>query len=474
MDHNVDAPASGEPRGHRRSWQLIRPVNWGISTRSAIVSATVVLVAVLAAGTGLVVVLYQSLLRGIDDAAAGRVHDIVEALDFDTTADLDSALLATDQRIAGVQIIAADGTVAFRSDGAPDTPLLPVSAFSTTIRTGVSDDASPDNDMRISGQTAVTATGRYTVIVGGGSESAEATVATVAMLLAIAAPAISAVAGVVSFRLTKRSLRSVEAIRSRVSEITAAELAERVPVPAQNDEISALARTMNAMLARIEAAHAAQRRFVGDASHELRSPLATIITALDVAQDYPETLDDELRSGTLVPEARRMQALVNDLLLLAKADEGALPLHRDTIDVDALAEAEAIRLRRDTDLAVVLSIEETTITGDMNGVSRVIRNLVDNAAHHASSLIGIDVHRHGTSVTLVVADDGPGIPETDRARVFDRFVRLDTDRSRDGGGTGLGLPIVAEIVNAHGGSVTIDERPGGGTRVTVVLPSGPI
>ncbi len=470
----MDTSSADEPSSRYVSWhQRFRPVNWGISTRSAVVSACVVLVAVLAAGIGLVVVLYQSLLRGIDDAAAGRVHDIVEALDFDTATDLDNALLATDQRIAAVQIIAADGTITYRSEGAPETPLMPVSEFSTSIRTGVPDDASPDNDMRISGQVASTATGRYTVIVGGGSESAEATVATVALLLAIAAPAISAVAGLVSFRLTKRSLRSVEAIRSQVSEISAAQLAERVSVPVQNDEISALARTMNAMLARIEAAHAAQRRFVGDASHELRSPLATIITALDVAQDYPETLDDELRNGTLVPEAHRMQTLIDDLLLLARADEGALLLHRNIIDLDALTEAEAIRLRRDTDLTIDLDVEETAIVGDLNGVSRIIRNLVDNAAHHASSVIRLEVHPLGATASLTVADDGPGIAEADRVRVFDRFVRLDTDRSRDGGGTGLGLPIVAEIVSAHGGVVRIDERPGGGTRVTVTLPTQP-
>src|ERR1700759_5281994 len=131
-------------------------------------------------------------------------------------------------------------------------------------------------------------------------------------------------AAVACYRLIKRSLRSVEAIRSRVADISASDLAERVPVPQSRDEIAALATTMNEMLARVEAGHAAQRRFVGDASHELRSPLASIIPALEVAQDYPELVDDDLKTGSLIPEAHRMQVLVEDLLLLARADEQKL------------------------------------------------------------------------------------------------------------------------------------------------------
>jgi signal transduction histidine kinase len=448
----------------------MRPANWGISTRSAVLSAAVVFVAVLVAGGGLVFVLYRTLLSSVDDAAAGRVRDIVAALNFDTAAELDGSLLTTDQRVVAVQIIGADGRVLQHSDSAPpDTPLLPVSAFGPSLRSGFSDDSSPDNDMRLSGQTADTATGRYTVIAGGGSESAESTVRTVAVLLMIAAPIISAVAGIVSYRLVKRSLRSVEAIRARVSEITTSDLTERVPVPPQNDEVSALAKTMNEMLARVESGHAAQRRFVGDASHELRSPLASIISALEVAQDYPETLDDDLTSGTLIPEAHRMQALVDDLLLLARADERGLAVREDEVNLDLLAENETARLRRETELTIQIRTEEVVVVGDGGDLARVLRNLFDNAVQHAKSTIEIVVERRSDEAVLTVADDGPGIPAEDRARAFDRFVRLDSGRSRDGGGSGLGLAIVAEIVSAHGGTVGIDDRPGGGTRVSIVL-----
>jgi signal transduction histidine kinase len=275
----------------------------------------------------------------------------------------------------------------------------------------------------------------------------------------------------VNFRLAKYSLRSVEAIRSRVSEISASDLSQRVPVPPQDDEISALATTMNEMLARVESGHDAQRRFVGDASHELRNPLASILSALDVAQEFPDALDDELTSGTLIPEVQRMQALVEDLLLLARADERGLALRGDDIHLDVLAESEANRLRRATALDIRLHSEAATATGDLPAVARVLRNLLDNAVSHATSTVEIAVKRRKAAAIISVADDGPGIPDQDKTRVFDRFVRLDSDRSRDGGGSGLGLAIVAEIVASHTGTVSIDDRPGGGTIVTVILPS---
>src|SRR5262249_30237422 len=160
----------------------------------------------------------------VDDAAASRVRDIVAGLAFDKPAELDGALLTTDQRVVAVQIIDAGGKVGAHSDSAPETPLIPLTAFGTTLRQGNPDDEKPDNDMRISGQIADTPTGRYTVIAGGGSESVEATITTVGVGLAIAAPIVIGVAAIACYRLIKRSLRSVEAIRSRVADISTSDL----------------------------------------------------------------------------------------------------------------------------------------------------------------------------------------------------------------------------------------------------------
>jgi len=139
--------------------------------------------------------------------------------------------------------------------------------------------------------------------------------------------------------------------------------------------------------------------------------------------------------------------------------------------LDVIAEGDAARVRRESGLDVHTDLEEARLIGDVSGISRVLRNLLDNAVRHAKSRIEITVAARGEQVVLTVGDDGPGIPAADRTRVFDRFVRIDTDRSREAGGTGLGLAIVAEIVAAHRGTVGIDERSGGGTRVTVTLPA---
>ena len=332
------------------------------------------------------------------------------------------------------------------------------------------DDAVRNDDMRVSGQKVNAPSGQYTVLVGGGSEAVEATVRTVALLVAGSAPIITGVAAAASYRLVRRSLQSVDAIRSRVAEISTSDLAERVPVPTSRDEISALAVTMNEMLARLEAGHRAQQRFLSDASHELRSPLSTIISGLEVAEAHPELLDAELAVDTLLPEAHRMRVLIEDLLLLARADEQSSVMRKEEVALDELAEVEAARVRREAGCTIHADICPTRLTGDPAGMSRMIRNLVDNAVRHANSLIVIEVSSRDRTAILSISDDGPGIAPAERTRVFERFVRLDSDRSRSGGGAGLGLAIVAEVVAAHGGTVTIDDRPGGGTKVIVALP----
>jgi signal transduction histidine kinase len=458
-------------RPFRRS-AIVRSVrlpNLGISARSAAVSAIVVLVALALAGGGFVTILYQSLLEGVDDATAGRVGHIVEALRSNSPDKLDSALLTTNQRVVAIQLIAPDGKVVKRSGSAPNTPLVPITEFNHNLRQ-MSDDAVPNDDMRVSGRRVSTPSGEYTVLVGGGSEAVEATARTVALLLAAGAPIIVAVAAAATYWLVHRSLQSVDAIRSRVAEISTSDLAERVPVPSSRDEIAALAVTMNEMLSRIEAGHRAQQRFLGDASHELRSPLTTIISGLEAAEVHPELLDAELAINILLPEAQRMRTLVEDLLLLARADEQSLTLRKDQVLLGDVAEVEVNRARRDAGCAIHTDISPVCFIGDPAAVSRVIRNLVDNAVRHAKSRVDIYVGSRDGDAFITVSDDGRGIDPAERARVFERFVRLDSDRARSTGGTGLGLAIVAEVVAAHGGTVTIDDRPGGGTKMTVAFP----
>ncbi|WP_293041208.1 ATP-binding protein [Mycobacterium sp.] len=450
-----------------RPWYFPR---WGISARSAAVSAVVVFCALAISGAILDFIVYRSLLAGVDYASAERVRDIAEDLRTGGPDHVDRALMSTDQRVVAVQLVAPDGRVVTRSASAPTAPLVPVTDFDRSPRQGLPDDAVLRDDMRVSGQRVATASGVYTVIVGGGSEAVEGIAWKVALRLLCGAPIIVAVAATVTYWLVRRSLKSVDAIRAQVAEISTSDLAERVPVPESHDEIAALAVTMNDMLSRLEAGHRAQQRFVGDASHELRSPITTIISGLQVAEAHPDLLDAELAVNTLLPEAQRMHALIEDLLLLARADEQTLLRRKEQVTLDDLAQAEAARAQREAHCVIHTDTRPVCVDADPVAMSRMIRNLVENAVRHAVSYVAIGVSSQQGMAIITVSDDGAGIAATERARVFERFVRLDSDRARSGGGAGLGLAIVAEVVAAHGGTVTIDDRPGGGTALTVTLP----
>jgi len=245
------------------------------------------------------------------------------------------------------------------------------------------------------------------VVVGAEQDPITETLSTVAALLALGLPIIVVVAGAATYTLVGRSLRPVERMRSRVGEITTADLSERLLIPRARDEITALAVTLNAMLARIEAGHAAQRRFVGDASHELRSPLATVTAALELGSERPEILDRALLTETLLPEAQRMQHLVDDLLLLAKADERGLALRVVDVDLDDILHAEVGRIRLTSGHTVVAEITPTRVRGDAVALARVIRNLTDNAVRHARSRVVLSCAWAAGTATVTVADDGP-------------------------------------------------------------------
>jgi len=231
-------------------------------------------------------------------------------------------------------------------------------------------------------------------------------------------------------------------------------------------------------LRRVARAEAAQRRFVSDASHELRSPVATVRQHAEVALAHPERADAGALAGTVLDEAVRMQRLVEDLLLLARADEKAIELRRSPVDLDDLVFEEARRLRESRGAPRLridsAGVSAARVLGDEDALRRLVRNLGENAARHARSQVAFTL---GTGddgrVRLHVDDDGPGIPEPERAHVFERFVRLDEARARGEGGAGLGLAIVAELAAAHGGTAAVGTARGlGGARVTVTLPSG--
>jgi signal transduction histidine kinase len=309
------------------------------------------------------------------------------------------------------------------------------------------------------------------VVVARSTETVTEATAAVGGLLGVGLPLLLAVVAVTTWFVAGRALAPVEAIRAEVDAISATALHRRVPDPTADDEIGRLSMTMNRMLERLERAQARQRRLVSDASHELRSPVAAIRQHAEVALAHPDRTTTTELATTVLAEDLRLQRLAEDLLLLTRADEHTLALRRRPVDLDDLVFDEARLLRGVSDLRVdTAQVSAGRVEGDAAGLRRVLRNLGDNATRHANRRVAFSVAERDSVVLLEVDDDGPGVPEADRERVFERFVRLDDARARDDGGSGLGLAIVAELVAAHGGTVTLASSPIGGTRVEVSLP----
>jgi signal transduction histidine kinase len=289
-------------------------------------------------------------------------------------------------------------------------------------------------------------------------------------LLRYVVPALIWIVGLTTWWIVGRSLGRVEAMRAEVADITASSLERRVPRPAADDELGRLAGTMNAMLERIESAAARQRQFIGDASHELQSPLAASRTQLEVALTYPERAEWAQVAADVLREHDRMEQLVRDLLLLARVDESALVDSRRPVELGELVCGEAARLTNGHGATIDLTgVAPITVTGDPLALARVVSNLLENACRHAASDVWVSVEGDGNDVVLTVEDDGPGVPLVERSRIFERFARVEHARARDAGGTGLGLAIVKDVVEAHGGSVAVADG-ARGARFTVTLP----
>lgn len=271
-----------------------------------------------------------------------------------------------------------------------------------------------------------------------------------------------------------RALRPVRDISSELDRITASDLYRRLPVPDSDDEIAELARTANESLERLETSVTRQRRFVSDASHELRSPITGMRTKLEVELSDPEPdarARERLLTG-LLSDTERLENIVFDLLELARVETGN-PITRERVDLTELAATEFSDHRRYQGLRTHTS-EPVYVEANRLRLVRVFTNLVTNAERHAQDRVDLYVGHEGDSAVVEVHDDGSGVPEKDRERVFERFARLDESKERDPGGSGLGLPISREIVQVHGGILTAGHSDLlGGALFTVRLPLAP-
>ena len=285
-------------------------------------------------------------------------------------------------------------------------------------------------------------------------------------------PFLLVLAGGTVWLVTGRALRPVEQIRGAVTAITSAGLSQRVPEPGTGDEIGRLARTMNDMLARLEDAAARQRRFVADASHELRSPLTAIRTGLEVGLAHPDRAPWPQIARRAVRQSQRLEQLIAELLVLAKADAQQPAARRQPVDLAALLADLRAAATPAPGISIGLSVPPGTATaGNPEDLSRMFRNLLDNAVRYARHRVLITAAAGPDGIVVEIADDGPGIPPGERERVFGRFVRLDASREQASGSAGLGLAIAREIAAAHGATIVLTEAPGGGTRAVVTVGS---
>ncbi len=288
--------------------------------------------------------------------------------------------------------------------------------------------------------------------------------------LLIIVPVVVVALGLAIWWTVGRALRPVRDISAQVAEITGSTLNERVPVPASEDEIAKLAALMNEMLDRLESSSERQRAFVADASHELRSPLSTIVAAAEIASVSPDPIKLQKLAETVSGEAQRMQLLVANLLDLARLDEDRLELDTTEVDVAAVCRDAVDRFEEEVSAISLNCPAVARADGVASQIEQVVINLVDNAVIHAAGRVVVTVTAEDTKVLIAVEDDGPGISSEDRDRIFERFVRLDSSRARETGGIGIGLALVKAIVDRHRGAIQVgDSAELGGARFEVTL-----
>lgn len=445
---------------------------WTLRQRVLALSAAGVLVA-FAVGLAAFAATLQTILTQNAQAAAStqaaQIAAVIEAGEY-TPGDAVQALPA---RGSLLQVLdSSTGQVMASSDPQVDSQALsaahpPPGSESVSQLDGVGGQSDPflvvARGVQPPGATAVT------LVVAYPLDAEERTVHVATVLLGGSALVLGLAVLILIARVLTAALSPVRRITAEVESISRSGAMERVTVPPARDEIATLARTMNDMLDRLARSDAATRRFVSDASHELRSPLSTLQLHVETApanSDGTATVDRAL----VVAEVDRMAGLVGDLLTLAKADDRGLTIRQDEVDLDDVVDTEVRRLRAIAPGQVRARVVPAQVTGDAERLAQVLRNLTDNALRHTTDWIAVTMETAPGLVNIRVDNAGDPIPAEHRASVFERFTRLDDARDRDAGGSGLGLPIAAVLARAHGGDVTTGSTPDGNCRFTVTLP----
>ncbi len=443
---------------------------WGIRARVATLTTVVVALTLVLSAVALAALVRQSLLSGVDDALLARAESVAAQASNGVPTDIPS----TPRQDSLVQVIDAHGkVVAATANIKGDDPVLdrPPAQRRTTVSTLADSPLDSTAAFRVLAYPVTLPTGPGWVYTAASTAPVQAATDSLTLLFWLGLPFVLIVVGITVWYAVTFALRPVERIRRRAAEIEAADLSQRLPMPRARDEIARLTVTMNEMLERLETASDRQRQFIGDASHELRSPLAGLRAEVEVALAHPESADIPRTLQTVRDEVVRMTTLTEDLLYLAQSTERAPMTLPAPVDLDDLVLAEARRLRERGGCEVSVHVEAARLEGSARDLGRLLRNLSDNAAEHARGAVGFDLRTVDGMAELTVTDDGPGIPAEARETVFQRFARLDAARQRHaaGGGFGLGLAIARQTAQAHGGTLTAHERADGAAGAEFLL-----
>lgn len=446
----------------------LRRITGSVRVRTTALVTLAVSIALVAAAYSVLTLHRDSLVDNVDTAIRLRADDLEALIRAD---QLPRSFQQSDSEIAAVQVVDAEGSVLASTSNlegeAPISDRQPSAGSDSLLDIeGLPID---DEDFRLLARTVNSGGSTYTLYVAGSLDPVHESTDSLASIIWVGLPILVAAIAVGTWFVVGRALSPVEEMRRQVSAISATNLERRVPDPGTGDEIGRLATTMNEMLARLEASNERQRRFVADASHELRSPVTSLRAQLEVELAEPASPERRKALEDSLAEVLRMQRLIDHLLALAQSEEGHL--ERRPLDLDDIVLDEVRRLTSEQGARIDASLVSAgQVSGDSDQLRRAVRNLLENAVRHATTKVRISLGETGDAVLLSVSDDGPGIPPGQRATVFERFGRLDDARAREQGGAGLGLAITRGIIEAHGGTIEIADDPAPGAHFEIRLP----
>jgi signal transduction histidine kinase len=419
--------------------------------------------------------LRASLSDGLDNTARQGAQEVAALADAHRLPDPVPVAAGT----ITVQVLNSHGRIIDASPGADLlVPLLPAGEAAANARAGravvlAGPPYGLPSQVRV---VSVGTRGGDTVLAAVASDQVGDSVAALTRALLIGTPLLLLILAGAIWLVVGTTLRPIAELRRGAQDVTRTGRPRALPVPEARDEVHSLALTLNDMLSRLGEAQERQRGLVFDTAHELRSPIASIRAQLEVALDHPDTQDWRQTASDVLQDTLRLAALAEDLLVLARLDErGGRRMAHQVVELAALAAGEVSRYDDARVPVLVSGAEPCAVTGDADGLRRMVSNLIDNATRYAASRVEVAVSVAGPCARLTVTDDGPGLSPPDAERAFGRFTRLDNARSRDGegeGGAGLGLAIVRATAQAHGGSAALEDAEPG-LRAVVLLPTTP-